>query len=313
MVNKYITKSEQNIYDIALEIYGSVEGVFDLLLSNENISFDTVLTKNTKVFYHSGFELNKNIVNWLKNNKVTVRNGNYKILSTNVREQIIEWVAKTNSQKFSTSITDKTGDMIAPPNLWLDSEVIGVSDDETPATEQNSEAQVTEESLKDEWTIGVKDNFDIDIDTFGKSQQAQFLDKWYAQGMIVVPSKKEERDAYYDHVSLPKIKIAQAGNSSSIRMQVPANRFVAIDWGDGTDLDFVHYTKKITEVSHTYEDFGEHEITIYGHNDFTHLDFMKLGGVYYALSDIHVTVFKTPYTDETTLNKLFITHHEQKH
>ena len=32
---QYKVRSGQNIYDVALTLYGSVEGIFDLLVSNE--------------------------------------------------------------------------------------------------------------------------------------------------------------------------------------------------------------------------------------------------------------------------------------
>ena len=51
-MNKYTVKSGQNLYDIALAIYGSIEGVFDLLMSNPDISYETVFSKGAVLNYH---------------------------------------------------------------------------------------------------------------------------------------------------------------------------------------------------------------------------------------------------------------------
>lgn len=42
-MGKYIVIQGQNIYDVALHIYGSIEGVTDLMVNNENLSFATEL------------------------------------------------------------------------------------------------------------------------------------------------------------------------------------------------------------------------------------------------------------------------------
>lgn len=259
-MNKYITKSGQNIYDIALTIYGSIEGIFDLLISNPNISLETVFTKGVELAYHYDFVLNKDVTNWLKDNKVLVKNGNYKIKSVDIKSTIKTWIKKQNSQKF-----------IMNPEIAI-----------------NPRLQASEESS-------------------GGDELTNSFDKWVLPSMIVLPSDEEEIETYYDNMSTPKIKIIQHGNNSTISMQVPANNFVAIDWGDGTDLEFLSYQQKITQVTHIYEDNGNHTIFIYGNNRFTNLDFIKINGIYYALTNIYISKqFITPYTNATILNQLFI-------
>lgn len=71
----YIVKTKQNIFDIALQLHGSIEGVFDLLLSNEALTFDTVIAVGTELSYHEEFVVNGDIVTWLEDNHVVVRNG----------------------------------------------------------------------------------------------------------------------------------------------------------------------------------------------------------------------------------------------
>lgn len=71
----YIVKTKQNIFDIALQLHGSVEGVFDLLLSNETLTFDSIISVGTKLNYHEEFIINDDVVKWFDDNNVVVRNG----------------------------------------------------------------------------------------------------------------------------------------------------------------------------------------------------------------------------------------------
>ena len=41
---QHIVKPNQNIFDVAIERYGSIEGVFDLLISNDWLDMSTDLT-----------------------------------------------------------------------------------------------------------------------------------------------------------------------------------------------------------------------------------------------------------------------------
>ena len=49
-MNTYIVKSGQNLFDVAITLYGSIEGVFDLLISNKDrvgqmpLSYDSKLS-----------------------------------------------------------------------------------------------------------------------------------------------------------------------------------------------------------------------------------------------------------------------------
>lgn len=328
-MNKYITKSGQNLYDIALAIYGSIEGIFDLLISNPDISYETVLSKGTELLYHEDFTLNKDMVTWLTDNRVSVRNGNYSITTTNVKTKIQNWIKETNSQNFTFDSIDNTSDdwiCIAPPNWWFDEDddielasevsenVTGVISSPVSSLSTNtitvpsnwSNQQIENITVKNDWILGAKSNFNLDLGTIKSENQRKYFDRWYSKGMIILPSDKDELEAYYNNAATPKIKIIQSGNSSAINMQIPANKFIAIDWGDNTALDFFHYQQEIIKATHTYEDAGEHSILIYGHDEFVNLDFTGINGIYYALADIYIQQqFITPYPKATTLNKLF--------
>lgn len=310
-MNKYITKTGQNLYDVALSIYGSIEGIFDLLISNQNVSIGTIFNKNTELIYHEDFVLNDDISQWLKDNNVAVKNGNYKIISTNIKEEIKEWLKKTNSQNFSLS--DNSYDDLngaTKPDLWKEtiekSSDSKMSGDITKSTYKWENQNLSLNNIKQNLQNTIKESFNLDISQLNDDSKIDIFDKWYSQGMIVLPLKKEDREEYYSSMAIPKIKIIQIGNLSAINMQIPSNRFISIDWGDGSKIVFFHYKKETVRAAHNYNDDGEHTIVIYGHNEFTNLDFSEVNGVYYALTTIYVEKqFITPYDKNNPINKLF--------
>lgn len=74
---QYKVRTGQNIYDVALTLYGSVEGIFDLLASNKWLNMETKLSYGMILEYHEEFAINKNNVIWLKDNNVLVKNGEH--------------------------------------------------------------------------------------------------------------------------------------------------------------------------------------------------------------------------------------------
>lgn len=74
---QYRVRSGQNIYDVAVTLYGSVEGVFDLLASNPQITIDTTLTYGMVLNYHEEFVINKDIVNAIGSRDIIVKNGEH--------------------------------------------------------------------------------------------------------------------------------------------------------------------------------------------------------------------------------------------
>lgn len=67
---KYKVKGSQNLYDIALHLYGTVEGLFDLLISNPNLNMNTELIAGMELEYHDTFIINPSIVNQLNDNNI---------------------------------------------------------------------------------------------------------------------------------------------------------------------------------------------------------------------------------------------------
>lgn len=64
---QYLATNNQNIFDIALHLYGSIEGIYDLLLSNPWLSMKSEIPKGTVLEYHDYFVINPEIVSEINN------------------------------------------------------------------------------------------------------------------------------------------------------------------------------------------------------------------------------------------------------
>lgn len=74
---KYIVRTGQNIYDVALTLYGSVEGIFSLIASNKWLTMETKLSYGMVIEYSENLAINNDIVLWLKENNIIVKNGEH--------------------------------------------------------------------------------------------------------------------------------------------------------------------------------------------------------------------------------------------
>lgn len=86
---KYKVKPNQNIFDIALSLYGSIEGLFDLLISNPELSMSSSLSYGQELEYHEEFVINSHIVNELKNRNITPSSGERKIYFKHPNESLL--------------------------------------------------------------------------------------------------------------------------------------------------------------------------------------------------------------------------------
>lgn len=102
---KYTVRSGQNIYDVALTLHGSVEGIFDLLASNDGLTMETELYSGMELNYHDEFMVNKNVALWLKDNGIVVKNGEHiythldveNLIKLHMQDKHKEQYAATNS------------------------------------------------------------------------------------------------------------------------------------------------------------------------------------------------------------------------
>lgn len=74
---QYKVRSGQNIYDVALTLYGSIEGIIDLLASNSQITMETTLKQGMILEYHEDFIVNHDINLWIQNKGIIVKNGEH--------------------------------------------------------------------------------------------------------------------------------------------------------------------------------------------------------------------------------------------
>ncbi len=61
-MGKYIVTHGQCLYDVALHIYGSIEGITDLLINNETLSLSTQLNTGDELTYSDDYTLNADVV-----------------------------------------------------------------------------------------------------------------------------------------------------------------------------------------------------------------------------------------------------------
>ncbi len=74
-MGKYTVTSGQNIYDVSLHIYGSVEGIVDLMMNNTKLSLADILKAGDELEYTDDFVINKDIVAYFKMNGIIPSNG----------------------------------------------------------------------------------------------------------------------------------------------------------------------------------------------------------------------------------------------
>lgn len=88
----YITRTGQNIYDIALQLYGSLEGIMDLIVCNTSLkvadfgpkalegrplSFATSISRGIELQYHDGIVINNNIKEYINEKELIPTNGEH--------------------------------------------------------------------------------------------------------------------------------------------------------------------------------------------------------------------------------------------
>ena len=74
-MGKYIVTHGQNLYDVALHIYGSIEGVIDLMMNNTSLSLDQTLKAGDELVYTDDYAINKDVAAYYKVNEIMPANG----------------------------------------------------------------------------------------------------------------------------------------------------------------------------------------------------------------------------------------------
>lgn len=74
-MGRYIVTTGQNIYDIALHIYGSVEGIVDLMMNNPELSLADTLRQGDELIYSDDFIISPDIVAYNRMHNIVPANG----------------------------------------------------------------------------------------------------------------------------------------------------------------------------------------------------------------------------------------------
>lgn len=71
----YKVQTGQNIFDIAVMLHGSVEGIFDLFVNNPELSFENGVSVGDELLWDEDFIVHDSIVSHLKENNIVPANG----------------------------------------------------------------------------------------------------------------------------------------------------------------------------------------------------------------------------------------------
>lgn len=74
-MGKYKITVGQNIYDVALHTYGSIEGVTDLMINNENLSLETNLKSGDELIFSDDYIINPEVIAYYQTHHITPSSG----------------------------------------------------------------------------------------------------------------------------------------------------------------------------------------------------------------------------------------------
>lgn len=108
----YTVKPNQNLFDVALHIYGSIEGLFDLLISNPELSMTSDLSYGQELVYHEDFILNESVVDGMKTQNIVPSSGARKVYFKRPDEDLVFLVGVNADMTFTTFNVAGEGTMI---------------------------------------------------------------------------------------------------------------------------------------------------------------------------------------------------------
>ena len=108
----YTVKPNQNLFDVALHLYGNIEGLFDLLISNSELNMTTDLKYGQELVYHEEFILNESVVHEFKKQNIVPSSGARKVYFKRPNEDLIFLVGVNADMEFTTFKASGEGTMI---------------------------------------------------------------------------------------------------------------------------------------------------------------------------------------------------------
>ncbi len=109
---QYTVKKNQNIFDVAIDLYGSIEGIYDLLITNTWLSMEYELKAGDVLEYHDYFVLNQGIVDEIKNKGYIPANGERHVYKKAPNLNQIFQVDVPAENEFSTIVVSGEGTMV---------------------------------------------------------------------------------------------------------------------------------------------------------------------------------------------------------
>lgn len=109
----YKVKTAQNIFDVAIMLYGSIEGLFDLLISNDWLSMKTELKPGMELEYHDYYKTNEGIVSVIEKRGYLAANSERRIYHKSTDQPIVFVFAIADNEADSISFAvSGTGTML---------------------------------------------------------------------------------------------------------------------------------------------------------------------------------------------------------
>lgn len=284
-MNTYTVKSGQNLFDVAMTLYGSIEGIFDLLTSNAeregqaSLSYDTSLSAGDVLNYNPDFVINNSIKTHFGDNSIKVANGEHIYSYTGIKTKMTQCVSDYNQKVLSTAIE-------LYPNVW-NLEGDSMLSDYNKANAEGFYSYINENYWGCKYT------------------NVEYISQQHINSTIERASE-DENTLFINGLSKVKMFIVHSGQLSSFTGKLVKHTILGIDWGDASDIE-IHYddNEEETAFEHCYEDDGQHWITLYGSFIFKDLDFTSVGGVYYPIQPISVKgSFKSKFESDNIINQL---------
>lgn len=290
-MNKYTVRTGQNIFDIALTLYGSIEGVFDLLISNtdgfggKGLTMDTQLESGVVLNYHEEFMINSDIVKWLSDESVIVANGSHVYGYADIQESITSHIESFNAKLVERCCKEW-------PGVYENGTVLEDAD-------INNKPQFMQ--AINTYYIGAGDT------TLEVEAKKEVLRGPDGEKLDFKPSSTDEVSLWWEEACAVRMVVVQTGVLSSLSMRMCPKSVMVIDWGDATKPELYSYADDVIFTEHNYDGDGTHIIRVYGNFSLYSLDLTGISGVYYALAPILIDgEFKNNFPDNKTINKLFI-------
>lgn len=108
----YTVKTSQNIFDVALHLYGSIEGLFDLLISNPWLNMTTDLKRGMELEYHDYFVVNNAMKQEIEANNYIPANNERHSYFKKTDEQLVMLCDIEPTSEMTTIVASGEGTMI---------------------------------------------------------------------------------------------------------------------------------------------------------------------------------------------------------